>query len=398
VTFPGYEWSGNTPVGGDHNVYFTSEGGSITRSCCELLPGQTSEYEDSITTKDLFKNLAKQTEPRAFVFAHVGGRYADLSVHDPDLELAVEVHSAWGTFEWFIQDALKRGYRVGFVANSDGHKADPGASYPGNSKFGAVGGLTCVLAEKLDRESVYSALKARHFYATTGCRCLMEVKLEDTAGRAYMMGDVVEPGSDALTLKVRLAGSTPIERVDVFNGIDLIKTLRPFNPSDLGRRIKVTWNGARVRGRDRNVKWDGSLTVNGNTIESAMPFNFWNPERPLEKRSGNQLAWKSFTTGTARGLIMTLGNPSEGKIDFDTAQVKAAIDINEISIGPKVWECGGLEMALQVYRLPDRQESNEFAFSLPLTGLKKGDNPIFIRMEQEDGHQAWSSPVYVVGK
>ena len=95
---------------------------------------------------------------------------------------------------------------------------------------------------------------------------------------------------------------------------------------------------------------------------------------------------------------MTLGKPSEGKLEIDTTQVKAAMAINDIGLEPKVWECGGLDMALQVYRLPDRQESNEFSFNLPLTDLKKGDNPIFIRMAQEDGHLAWSSPVYVVGK
>jgi hypothetical protein len=310
----------------------------------------------------------------------------------------VEAHSVWGTFEWLLKDAISLEYRVGFAANSDGHKADPGASYPGNSKFGAMGGLTCVLAEKLDRESVYSALKARHFYATTGCRCLVDVELEEGTGQTYMMGDVVDITGGEHMLKVRLTGSAPIERVDVFNGLDVIKTLRPFGAEELGRRIKVTWNGARVRGRDRNVKWDGSLTVSGNCIESAEAINFWNPEQPLRQISDNQLAWKSFTTGNVRGLIMKLGEHSDGRIDIDTLQVKAGIDIHEIGIEPKVWECGGLEMALQVYRLPDQQNSNEFSFELPISHLKQGDNPIFIRIAQEDGHLAWSSPIYIVGK
>ena len=95
---------------------------------------------------------------------------------------------------------------------------------------------------------------------------------------------------------------------------------------------------------------------------------------------------------------MTLQDPSAGRIEIDTAQVKAKIEINEIGLEPKVWECGGLEMALQVYRLPDKQKSNEFSFELPISDLKKGDNPIYIRMAQEDGHLAWSSPIYVVGK
>jgi hypothetical protein len=398
VTFPGYEWSGNTPLGGDRNVYFTSEGGRITRSSCELLPGQTSKYEDSMTSDELFKNLRKQTAPKAFTFAHVGGRFADLKSHDPEIELAVEAHSVWGTFEWLLQDALKLGYRVGFVANSDGHKADPGAAYPGNSNFGALGGLTCVLAETLERDNVFAALKARHCYATTGNRSLMDVSLETSDGRRFMMGDFADEDTGKAVLHVRLVGSAPIDRVDVFNGLELMKTMRPFGEDDLGNRIKVTWNGARVRGRDRAVKWDGSLTLEGNTILDAVPINFWNPDRPLQKKGDNRLEWKSFTTGAVRGLILTLGKPSGGTLAIDTEQVKLTCDIDEIGLEAKVWECGELEKALSICRLPDRQKTNEFSFSLPIENLKQGDNPIYIRMSQEDGHLAWSSPIYVVKK
>ncbi|MCK5805165.1 MAG: DUF3604 domain-containing protein, partial [Lentisphaeria bacterium] len=49
VTFPGYEWSANTPLGGDRNVYFNGPGGKITRSSCELLPGRESRFPDSPT-------------------------------------------------------------------------------------------------------------------------------------------------------------------------------------------------------------------------------------------------------------------------------------------------------------------------------------------------------------
>ena len=89
------------------------------------------------------------------VVAHVGGRYADIKfAHDP-METAVEVHSAWGTFEWIVRDAFEKNYRVGIVANSDGHKGRPGACYPGASFFGSYGGLTCFLAERLDRDAIF---------------------------------------------------------------------------------------------------------------------------------------------------------------------------------------------------------------------------------------------------
>ncbi|MBM3137430.1 MAG: DUF3604 domain-containing protein [Chloroflexi bacterium] len=396
VTFPGYEWSANTPLGGDRNVYFASEGGTISRSSCDMLPDGKSQFADSMDAEALFEHLKNQKEPAGFCFAHVGGRYADLRFHEDDVEAAVEVHSAWGTFEWFLREALERGYRVGFVANSDGHKADPGAAYPGDSKFGSVGGLTCVLAEKLDRESVFQAIKARHFYATSGCRALLDLSLDMGNGQIAMMGDIVEQWEGDPVLHVRLVGSAPVERIDVFNGLKHIHTIRPYGEGDLGRRLKVLWNGARVRGQDRVVTWDGSITVKGNRIMDAVAINSWNPEHPLRKIDESTLAWESFTTGAAKGFIFTLNSAGNAQFKIDTKQVKAEFSIAEIGLEPKVWDLGFLEKTLQVYRLPDVLDRREVEFSLPVQGLKPGDNPIYIRAMQEDGFLIWSSPIYLV--
>jgi hypothetical protein len=396
VTFPGYEWSGNTPLGGDRNVYFTSEGGRISRSSTDLLPNNRSVFEDSPTATDLFENLASQDGPKAFAFAHVGGRFADLRMHDPAIELGVEVHSAWGTFEWLVEDALRQGYRIGILANSDGHKCRPGASYPGASLFGSLGGLTCVLARELDRESVYDALVSRHFYATTGNRCLVEVKLLSGDGRSATMGDVIEVGAGIPCLHVRVIGTAPVESVEVRNGTEVIETLRPFGKDDLGRRVKVMWSGAEKRGRDRMVRWDGGLRVQGNAILNAAPINFWNANQLLERIGNHQLAWKSITTGGVTGVILTLEKTEVGSLEIDTLQRRVGIEIASLSLEPKVWECGGLGKEIRVYRLPDSLPACEFSFALPLTGLHEGDNPIYIRMTQEDGHMAWTSPVYLV--
>ena len=42
------------------------------------------------------------------------------------------------------------------------------------------------------------------------------------------------------------------------------------------------------------------------------------------------------------------------------------------------------------------QASCAFSFEIPLHKLREGDNPIYIRVDQVDGHVAWSSPIYVV--
>jgi hypothetical protein len=325
----------------------------------------------------------------------VGGRYADLRTHDPEIELAVEIHSAWGTFEWLLREALRRGYRVGVCANSDGHKCRPGASYPGAGEFGSLGGLTCVLARALDRASVLQALVARHFYATTGHRCLVQVELRAGDGRSAMMGDVVEVEADA-SLHVKLAGTAPIESVEVRNGLQVVKTLRPYGEEDLGRRVKVVWSGAEVRGRDRVVRWDGGLRVRGNAILQAEPINFWNANRPLETVSNRELAWKSATTGGLTGVILTLEQASAGTLEIETRQRHVQCDVAALGLEAKVWECGGLRKEIRAYRLPDEQRSREFSFALPLTDLRQGDNPIYVRVTQQDGHMAWTSPVYLV--
>jgi len=395
VTFPGFEYSANTPLGGDRNVYFTREGGRISRSSCELLANNFSKFPDSPTAEDLFVNLRAQKNPPAFTFAHVGGRFADLEIHDPELELAVEIHSAWGTFEWLIDDAFKHGYQVGICANSDGHKCRPGASYPGASTFGSYGGLTCVLAKNLDRESIYSALKARHFYATTGARIFVDLHLKLGDGREMLMGDAVKLKNETPVLHGNIIGTSPIENIQIRIGASSVKTLRPYSPIDLGSRIKLVWSGAEVRGRDRKSNWDGKLEIKENELLKANPVNFWNADQPLEMIDNRHLAWKSVTTGGLSGIILTLKDKLAGAIYVNTLQKSVNFNISEVGFEPLTWKCGGLKKELCVYRLPNWQESNEFSFSFPLTDLAKGDNPVFIRVEQEDGHLAWTSPIYI---
>jgi Protein of unknown function (DUF3604) len=100
VCLPGYEWSGNTGMGGDRNIFYRREGRPIRRSSHILVQGQTST-EAIYTADKLFRELEGED---AIVIAHVGGRYADVKfAHVGHLERAVEVHSTWGTFEWILQ-------------------------------------------------------------------------------------------------------------------------------------------------------------------------------------------------------------------------------------------------------------------------------------------------------
>jgi hypothetical protein len=126
------------------------------------------------------------------------------------------------------------------------------------------------------------------------------------------------------------------------------------------------------------------------------PINFWNANQPLEQPDEHRLVWQSVTTGGVSGVILELARPDDGTIEVKTVQGAARVHIESVGIESRTWEYGGLDKKIEVYRLPDKQRSNEFSFHLPLTGLHPGDNPIYIRVAQEDGHLAWTSPVYLV--
>ncbi len=413
VIFPGYEWSGNTGLGGDRNVMFMHEGRQIHRSHHALVEDMSDVTTDANSAADLFKALKDED---CVVFAHIGGRYADIKVaHDGRIERSVEVHSDWGTFEWLLEDAFDQGYRVGILANSDGHKGRHGASHPGASLFGAYGGLSCLLARDLSRESLFDALRRRHHYATTGCRAHLDVRVTfDKPAQLYgddpqmggkvagkvdtaMMGDILASNDAEVTLQVDLSTGAPIERIEIRNRKEVLETWRPYKESDLGRRIRIIWEGSEYRGRGRQSVWDGSAVLTGNSFGTPTPINLWNIDKTLQHPEPNTLSWSALTTGGFGGADVTLGDARAGTLSIKTAQLSAEVPVSDIGLEDKVFNTvGGIKRRLRLFRLPDRNEARSAKLSRRIQ-LKDGiDNAIYVCITLEDGSLIWSSPVYVL--
>jgi hypothetical protein len=411
VCVPGYEWSGNTGMGGDRNIFYRREGRPIFRSSRILVAGQSETNADCYTAKDLFGALDGED---AVVIAHVGGRYADIKfAHEGKLERAVEVHSTWGTFEWLLHDAFEKGYRVGVVCHSDDHKGRPGATRPGASTFGAIGGLTCYLMPELSRDALFAALRQRRHYGTTGTRMCISLagifaqpvtrflddpKLGPAAERSVreaLMGDIVRPGSQPMRLSAEVIGTAPLERVDVLCGTQVLHTVRPYAAADLGRRVRVLWQGAEYRGRGRETVWQGKLAVSGNRIARFAPVNFLNPERKV-KETGGGLEWNSVTTGNMAGIDLWLDDAKGGRIAIETNVVSGEVDLSALGDGTVSFDGGGLGRRLSVYRLPEDEWSRRIVLDHTVTFAGGADLPVYLRVTQADGHQAWTSPIYLV--
>lgn len=412
VALPGYEWSGNTGMGGDRNVFYEREGEPIHRSSRVLVDLPDAD-RDCHLVGDLFDALAGKD---VVMVPHVGGRYADLHAgHDGRLEHSVEIHSSWGTFEWLLHDAFALGFRAGVVCNSDDHKGRQGATSPGASLFGAIGGLTCLLMPHLDRAAVFQALRRRRHYGTTGCRMLLHVEAhlpepaavfdQDPAifpdaaaatGTVVQMGHIVRTAAPKVRFDVDAVGSAPIERIDVFNGTEHLACIRGFDNVAGTRRIRVLWEGAECRGRGRQTIWDGSATVHGNRIEWAAPVNFLNADAPLLQDGPSRLHWKSVTTGNMAGFDMIVRDAEAGEIEIVTGPASATLAINAIQMQDHLIEAGGLGRRIRLFRLPEHGMSVGLEASLDVTLTPGRDNPVYVRVTQEDGHQAWSSPIYFI--
>jgi hypothetical protein len=412
VCLPGYEWSGNTGMGGDRNVFFRREGRPIRRSSHILVEGAT--LTEAVYTADkLFAALAGED---CRVIAHVGGRYADVKfAHDGRIERSVEVHSSWGTFEWLLHDALAMGYRVGVVCHSDDHKGRPGATTPGASTFGAIGGLSCYFMPELTRDALFEALRTRRHYGTTGTRLFLDVRgtferdvvgfsedpqlgpAQEFSVREAMMGDIIRPNAVPMRLLIEAIGTAPLERIDVLHGIEVVQSARPFAAADLGRRVRVLWQGAEYRGRGRETIWQGKLAVTGNRIGRFAPVNFLNPERKVEETApGTALAWTSVTTGNLAGIDLWLEEAHAGVLRVDTNVVSGEVELAQVADGTVAFDGGGLGRRLSVYRLPENDWSRRLTLEHRVAFNGGPDLPVYVRVTQADGHQAWSSPIYLI--
>ncbi len=412
VTFPGYEWSGNTGVGGDRNVFFRHEGRQIRRSSHALLPDKSDIDTDANDAGRLFEVLGEED---CVVYAHVGGRYADISyAHDGRLETAMEIHSAWGTFEWLLTDGFKLGHRSGVVCNSDGHKGRPGASYPGASRFGAYGGLTCFLAEELTRDGIFECLRRRHHYGTTGTRMHLDVRASFTDEATLyerdpnvfdepphrrvdevMMGDIVQTDSATARLDLRVITQAPIERIEVRNGTEVVETVRGFGSEDLGPRIRVIWSGAEYRGRGRDTHWTGSARFRGAAIKRMAKINAWNHERRLECHGHHAVLWEAITTGNFGGFDVWLDEADGATLEIATNHGSLGCVLADIGLADRILDAGGLGRRIRVFRLPENNPHRDLSATIEIPLGKTGDNPLWVCVTTEDGFQAWSSPIYV---
>jgi hypothetical protein len=210
-----------------------------------------------------------------------------------------------------------------------------------------------------------------------------------------MMGDILRSNDASVTFSIDVHGSAPIERIDIRNGLDTLEVYRPYSESDLGRRIRVIWEGSEYRGRGRETIWDGHAELTGNTFESLTPINRFNLDKRFEQSAPGRVDWSALTTGGFGGFEAPLQDARKGSLEIDTALIQQTIAVDSIGRDELVFENGGIERRIRIFRLPDDNPHIALHIEREIPLFDDRDNALYVRVTFEDGHYAWSSPIYL---
>jgi len=136
-------------------------------------------------------------------------------------------HVLFAGFGCSLQDGLRKGFRFGFTGGTDNHCGRAGSpmysAFHSGHRVGSGNtcdidrmylertqcGLTAVFAPELTRDAVFSALRERRTYATTGARILLN--FEANGLRMGEEGSLSAP----VTINVRVAGTAPLESITI---------------------------------------------------------------------------------------------------------------------------------------------------------------------------------------
>ena len=71
------------------------------------------------------------------------------------------------------------------------------------------------------------------------------------------------------------------------------------------------------------------------------------------------------------------------------------VSIADLGVEPKVFAAGGLERAIKLQRLPEVMREHRMTLRRRIKVRATGDTRLYVRVQQEDGHRLWSSPIYL---
>ncbi|MDP6443152.1 MAG: hypothetical protein QGG36_27775 [Pirellulaceae bacterium] len=391
----GCEWSPLTVHGGDRNVFYRDDEPALRRSG-RFFEEQSEDPEpDRPTGTDFIEAFS---DLPVLVNIHAGGRPTNLDWHAPAIEKLCEVHSTHGTSDWFLFDALQRGYRVGVTAGTDGVMGRPGACAPGRRLIRNVrNGLTAVYAKELTKEALWEALHQRRCYGATD-----RIRLWFEAD-GHPLGAEYETQQPP-TMKWSVSGVDALESIELLRGVDVIQKWRlsewasgEDDETDVVR-LRVLWGGTQRRGTARlqRAAWSGRLQVSSGALRSLGQVNQQSPIDTVEFADPQTLIWCGDTAGNSTGANFEIaGADDAATVSISTGDIEVVATLADVRNSAQRFAGDGINRFVELGPQPLDGSLDVEGQYCDESQVDCGEYPYWIRVTQINQERAWSSPVYV---
>jgi hypothetical protein len=247
-----------------------------------------------------------------------------------------------------------------------------------------------VYARELTREALWEALKQRRVYGTTGERIVLDVRCgEHWMGEEFSLS--VPP-----TIQVKVIGTNGIEKVELKRGVEVIHTVSPV-PGEVrsSNLFRIAWSGARHVQRHRETVWDGSLVLDKGRILHAEGYAFDSAAEGITFWDTQRVEWRSITTGDTDGILVQVDAPADAQFHFTSTPKSFSLPLRDIQEESHVFDAGGIRQQVVVQRLSGEKGPRIVEFSYTDTTMPAGWNAYYVRVLQQNGALAWSSPLYI---
>ena len=304
-----------------------------------------------------------------------------------------------------IQHQLKQSLRFGFVASSDDH-----LGYPGAYGEGVLG----LWAESLAAPNLFEAIRNRRTYALTGDRIVLDVALNERPMGSSLSAvadrqiDVRVEGQDSLSMIELVRNGRTIERAFPQDRVSDAKAL----PGRVKCRIQFGWGPWAALNLGRVCPWDMTLRLHGGRFHRALgcfqsaPFGE-ELRDTIQAISDTEVRVQAFTTrehcladDPTKSVVCELEGPADAVLAVELRQpstktVQARLgDLVEENV---VEFTGGFttESLILSRLIAPSEYSATVRWHDRARDKSDGSDWYYVRVTQDNGHMAWSSPIWV---
>jgi len=411
VAFLGYEWHSSTF--GDY---------------CLIFP---EDQPDLFLPDHVAKLISFAKEKGALAIPHhvaykQGWRGANWDYFNPEVTPVVEIFSEHGCTESdrapfpmilhsnggrstsnTIEYHLKRKKRFGFVASSDDHLGYPGA-------WGE--GVAGVWAEDLSPSALFDAIRKRRTIAATGDRILLDVTLN-----GHPMGSEIPFTSERL-IQVSLVGQDGIRMVELVKNGKVIQRSFPIDnrpensllPGRVKCRIQYGWGPWSTLKLERICPWDMVIRIeNGRVLTAHRCFQsgpFAEDLRDkliqVDEKTFHLLSFTSrnqaYREDPTKAVVLELEGDYKTGLIVELSQpsrLSTRVFLGDLLEDNAVTFTGGFTSeSFILHRLVTQQEYETRISWEDEVPFSTEPDWYYVRVTQENGQMAWSSPIWVEEK